>query len=211
MKLYLNEISSAASRVRIALAIKGIGVEALPVTILGEHPESRSAEFLRVNPQGLVPALATDSGTLITQSIAIIEYLDELQPDPPLLPADLEQRALSRSVAIGIAAEIHALVPPRIARRLSSIPGMTAADVADWNRHWTVEGLQAVNSLLESHRAGPFVGGERPSIGDILLFPQAVNAQRMGLDLAQWPAVAAIHARLQAIPAFADNAPAPRK
>lgn len=211
MKLYLNEISSAASRVRIALALKDISVETLPVTILGDQPENRGAGYLRVNPQGLVPALVTDNGTLITQSIAIIEYLDELQPNPPLLPAGLEQRALSRSVAIAIAAEIHALVPPRIARRLSAIPGMTPAGIADWNRHWTVEGLEAVNALLQSHRAGPFVGGEQPSLGDILLFPQAVNAERMGIDLSQWPAVAAIYARLQAIPAFADNAPAPRK
>lgn len=211
MKLYLNDISSAASRVRIALALKGISVETLPVTILGENPENRGADYLRVNPQGLVPALVTDSGALITQSIAIIEYLDELQPEPPLLPTDLEQRALSRSVAIAIAAEIHALVPPRIARRLSAVPGMTAAGIADWNRHWTVEGLAAVNALVSARRSGPFIGGDRPSIADILLFPQAVNAERMGLDLAQWPAVADIYAKLKTLPAFADNAPAPRK
>jgi maleylpyruvate isomerase len=211
MKLYLNEISSAAARVRIALAIKGIEVDTLPVAILGEQPENRGENYLRVNPQGLVPALLTDSGTLITQSIAIIEYLDELQPEPPLLPQGLEQRALSRSVAIAIAAEIHALVPPRVARRLSAIPGMNAEGIADWNRHWTMEGLQAVDRLLAARRSGPFIGGERPSIGDILLFPQAVNAERMGIDLAQWPAVAQIHASLKAIPAFADNAPAARK
>ncbi|MBO9536315.1 maleylacetoacetate isomerase [Herbaspirillum sp.] len=211
MKLYLNDISSAASRVRIALALKGISVETLPVTILGEHPENLGADYLRINPQGLVPALVTDSGALITQSIAIIEYLDELQPEPPLLPTDLEQRALSRSVAVAIAAEIHALVPPRIARRLSAIPGMTAAGIADWNRHWTVEGLAAVNALVSARRSGPFIGGDRPSIADILLFPQAVNAERMGLDLAQWPAVADVYAKLKTLPAFADNAPAPRK
>jgi maleylpyruvate isomerase len=193
------------------LALKGISVETLPVTILGENPENRGADYLRVNPQGLVPALVTDSGALITQSIAIIEYLDELQPEPPLLPTDLEQRALSRSVAIAIAAEIHALVPPRIARRLSAVPGMTAAGIADWNRHWTVEGLAAVNALVSARRSGPFIGGDRPSIADILLFPQAVNAERMGLDLAQWPAVADIYAKLKTLPAFADNAPAPRK
>lgn len=211
MKLYVNDISSATSRVRIALAIKGISVETLPVTILGENPENRGADYLRVNPQGLVPALVTDKGTLVTQSIAIIEYLDELQPNPPLLPAGLEQRALSRAVALTIAAEIHALVPPRIARRLSSIPGMDAAGIADWNRHWTVEGLTAVDSLLASHGAGPFVGGEQPSIGDILLFPQMVNAERAGMNLTQWPAAAAIYERLKAVPAFVDNAPAPRK
>ncbi|MFJ3055356.1 maleylacetoacetate isomerase [Herbaspirillum sp. NPDC087042] len=211
MKLYLNEISSAASRVRIALAIKNINVETVAVTILGEHPENRSADYLRINPQGLVPALVTDQGTLITQSIAIIEYLDEWQPEPPLLPQDLELRALSRSVAIAIAAEIHALVPPRIARRLAALPGVDAAVIADWNRHWTVEGLGAVEQLLQTRRAGPYIGGQQPSLGDILLFPQAINAERMGIDLAQWPTLAAIHARLKDIPAFADNAPAPRR
>lgn len=211
MKLYLNEISSAAARVRIALALKGLSVETLPVTILGDKPENRSEEFLRINPQGLVPALVTDKGTLITQSIAIIEYLDELQPQPPLLPADIEDRALSRAVAIAIAAEIHALVPPRIARRLSAIPGMTPETIGAWNRHWTVEGLTAVNSLIAARRNGPFIGGDLPSLGDILLFPQVVGAERMGLDLAQWPAVADVYANLKALPAFADNAPAPRK
>lgn len=211
MKLYLNDISSAASRVRIALAIKNIDVETVAVTILGDDPQSRQPDYLRINPQGLVPALVTDQGTLITQSIAIIEYLDEWQAEPPLLPQDLELRALSRSVAIAIAAEIHALVPPRIARRLSTLPGVDAGVIADWNRHWTIEGLGAVEQLRHSRRAGPYIGGQQPSLGDILLFPQAINAERMGIDLAQWPTLAAIHARLREIPAFADNAPAPRQ
>ncbi|MCI1013598.1 MULTISPECIES: maleylacetoacetate isomerase [Herbaspirillum] len=210
MKLYLNDISSAASRVRIALAIKQIEVDVLPVSILGDDPENRREDYLRINPQGLVPALVTDQGGLITQSIAIIEYLDELHPEPPLLPKGLEQRALSRSVAIAIAAEIHALVPPRVARRLSTLPGVTAAEIADWNRHWVMEGLQAIDRLLQSHQAGPFVGGQQASLGDILLFPQTVNAERMGIDLSQWPTLAGIHTRLAGMPAFAENAPAPR-
>lgn len=211
MKLYLNDISSAASRVRIALALKGMDVETLPVAILGENPENRGAPYLDINPQGLVPALVTDTGTLITQSLAIIDYLDELQPEPPLLPRALEERALSRSVALAIAVEIHALVPPRVARRLSAIPGMTAAGIADWNKHWVIEGMTAIDTLVSARRNGPFIGGDRPSIADIVLFPQAVNVERMGLDIAQWPAIADIYANLKTIPAFVDNAPAARK
>ncbi len=210
MKLYLNDISSAASRVRIALALKQITVETIHVGILGERPENRESDYLRLNPQGLVPALVTDEGTLLTQSIAIIEYLDELQPAPPLLPQDLEQRALTRAVAITVAAEIHALLPPRVARRLTALAAMDGATLARWNRHWVEEGLQALEQLLQARPAGPFVAGARPSLGDILLFPQLVNTERMGLDLAQWPALATIHARLKEIAAFAENAPKPR-
>lgn len=211
MKLYFNEISSAAARVRIALALKGLQAELLPVTILGEAPENRGSDYLRVNPQGLVPALVTDQGALLTQSIAIIEYLDELQPEPPLLPRDLEHRALVRAVAIAIAAEIHALVPPRIAKRLAALPGMTPAGLVDWNRHWTTEGLEAVNQLIAGRAQGPFIGGDQPGLADILLFPQVLGAERMGLDLSQWPAIAAVYANLKAVPEFAQNAQAPRK
>jgi maleylpyruvate isomerase len=212
MKLYLNEISSAASRVRIALALKGITADTEAVTILGEDAHNLSAAYRSINPQGLVPALLTDSGALLTQSIAIIEYLDELQPQPPLLPADLERRALCRAVALAIAAEIHALVPPRVARRLSDVAGMNAAAVADWNRYWVIEGMHAVEALLTraDMTHGPYIGGALPSLADILLFPQALNATRMGLDLAQWPVSAGVVAQLYKLPAFVDNGPAAR-
>ncbi|NKK67863.1 MULTISPECIES: maleylacetoacetate isomerase [Rhizobium] len=211
MKLYQNEISSATSRVRIALALKGLTAEALPVTILGEDSESRQAGYRSVNPQGLVPALLTDSGVLITQSLAIVEYLDEIKPEPPLLPDTAEGRAQARSIALAIAAEIHALLPPRIGLHLKTAFQADADAIAAWSRHWIGEGMGAVETMIAGRRQGAFVVGDRPSIADIFLFPQAISARRLGFDLTQWPNIAEIVAKLEAIPAFHENAPAPRK
>lgn len=211
MKLYANEVSSATSRVRIALAIKGLAVDIHPVTIFGEAAQSRQAAYRAINPQGLVPALETDTGELITQSLAIIEYLDERFRTPPLLPADPEDRAFSRAIALSIASEIHALLPPRVAARLSRIPGMDADGITSWVRHWVDEGFSAVEERLAARRTGDYVVGNTPSMGDIYLFPQAISAARMGFDVPQrWPTIAGIVARLQDVPAFAQNAPAPR-
>ncbi|MGO4307202.1 maleylacetoacetate isomerase [Cupriavidus sp. RAF12] len=211
MKLYVNEISSAASRVRIALALKAVTVETQPVTILGAEAENRQADYLRVNPQGLVPALLTDNHELITQSLAIVEYLDECYPLPPLLPRDAEGRAFARSIALAIASEIHALVPPRVAARLSGEFGIDAPGVSAWNRHWIVEGLAAVEARLAARRTGAYVVGNAPTVADIFLFPQAINAARAGVDLSQWRNITEIVDRLRGLPVFADNAPAPRK
>lgn len=211
MKLYANEVSSATSRVRIALAIKGLAVDVQPVTIFGDAAESRQAAYRAINPQGLVPALETDTGELITQSLAIIEYLDERFRTPPLLPADPEDRAFARAIALAIASEIHALLPPRVAARLSQIPGMDADGVTAWVRHWVDVGLGAVEDRLAARRTGQYVVGNVPTIADIYLFPQAISAARMGFDVPQrWPNIAEIVARLHEIPAFAQNAPAPR-
>ncbi|MBY5353296.1 maleylacetoacetate isomerase [Rhizobium leguminosarum] len=211
MKLYQNEISSATSRVRIALALKGLTAEALPVTILGEDSESRQAGYRSINPQGLVPALLTDSGVLLTQSLAIVEYLDELQPRPPLLPDTAEDRALARSIALAITAEIHALLPPRIGLHLRATFQADADAIIAWDRHWVGEGMAAVETMIAGRRQGVFAVGDRPSIADIFLFPQSIGARRLGFDLTRWPNIAEIVTKLEAIPAFRDNAPAPRR
>ena len=211
MKLYANEISSATSRVRIALAMKGVQVDMVTVGILGDGAENRQADYLGINPQGLVPALQTDDGALLTQSLAIVEYLDERFPLPPLLPKDGAGRAFSRSIALAIASEIHALVPPRVAAHLAKIPGMGATGVVAWNRHWILEGLTAVEARLAARRTGPFVAGNTPTIADIFLFPQSINAERAGIELEQWPNIAEIVDRLRDVKAFAENAPAARR
>ena len=187
-----------------------IAVERQPIGIFGAEAESRQGAYRAVNPQGLVPALVTQEGSLLTQSLAIVEYLDEIAPEPPLLPADPEARAFARSIAAAVASEIHALLPPRIAAQLKSLPGIGDDEVRAWNRHFVGEGMAAVEALIARRGASPFAAGEAPSIADIFLFPQAIGAERGGFALDQWPSIAAIVERLRAIPAFADNAPAPR-
>jgi maleylpyruvate isomerase len=210
MKLYDNDISSAASRVRIALALKGVAFERVPVAILGAA--QRSAAYLAVNPQGLVPALLTDEGELLTQSLAIVEYLDERYPAPPLLPREPAARARARAIALAVAAEIHPLVTPRVAGVLRSSHGLDTAAIDAWKRHWIEEGMDALEALLVrgggASQRGRLSMADTPTLADVFLFPQAVNAERAGLALTRWPRIAAIVAELRAIPAFADNAPA---
>jgi maleylpyruvate isomerase len=209
MILYDAAISSAAARVRIALALKGITVERIPVEIVGEGAENRRPAYLDVNPQGLVPALLTDDGVLLTQSLAIIEYLDEVHTQAPLLPADPATRAWVRAFVLAVLAETHALVTPRVINHLSRFPGADDTTAPAWRRHWTEEGIDALEALLARRHAGKpsrFCAGDTPGLADVFLFPQALNAARAGLPLARWPHVEAIAVRLADIPAFRDNA-----
>jgi maleylpyruvate isomerase len=209
MKLYDAAISSAAARVRIALALKGLQVERIPVAIVGEGAENRRPAYRDVNPQGLVPALLTDDGVLLTQSLAIIEYLDEVYPQAPLLPADPATRAWVRAFVLAVLAETHALVTPRVINHLATMPGFDGATAPAWRRHWTEEGIDALEALLaRRHAVTPsrFCAGDTPGLADVFLFPQALNAARAGLPLARWPHVEAIAVRLADLPAFRDNA-----
>jgi maleylpyruvate isomerase len=211
MKLYDAAISSAAARVRIALALKGLAVERIPVEIVGSGAENRRPAYLDVNPQGLVPALLTIDGVLLTQSLAIVEYLDEVHPEPPLLPADPATRAWVRAFVLAVLAETHAIVAPRVVNHLATMPGFDETTAPAWRRHWTEEGIAALEALLaRRHAVTPsrFCAGDTPGLADVFLFPQALNAGRVGLPLARWPHVEAIVVRLAAIPAFRDNAQA---
>lgn len=210
MRLFEDRISSAVSRVRIGLALKGVPVETEAVSILGADARSRTAEYRAMNPQGLVPALLTDEGELLTQSLAILEYLDERYPEPPLLPTNLSDRARTRAVALTIAADTHPLLTPRVAARLKAASGVDAGALSAWNPSWITEGFDAVEALLSRGAGGRFAVGDRPSFADIVLFPQAINAERAGLALERWPRIAAVMATLRGEPAFAENAPAPR-
>jgi maleylpyruvate isomerase len=211
MKLYDAAISSAAARVRIALALKGIAVERIPVEIVGSAAENRRPAYLDVNPQGLVPALLTDDGVLLTQSLAIVEYLDEVYPEPPLLPPDAATRAWVRAFVLAVLAETHAIVTPRVVNHLATLPGSDETTASAWRRHWTAEGIDALEALLarrHAHATSRFCAGDTPGLADVFLFPQAVNAGRVDLPLARWPHVETIARRLADIPAFADNAQA---
>ncbi|WP_412778271.1 maleylacetoacetate isomerase [Thalassospira lucentensis] len=209
MKIFQDKISSAVSRVRIALALKGLDVEVKTVLILGPDAQNHSPEYRRINPQGLVPALLTDEGALLTQSMAIFEYLEERYRDPALLPKDLVARAQARAIALAITSEIHALLPPRVAAKLATLPGIGPTQISEWKHHWITSGMSAVETLLSGHDGHLFAVSDSPTVADIFLFPQAINAERAGIDLGQWPRTAAIIKRLRDIPAFAVNAPAP--
>lgn len=170
--------SSATYRVKIALGLKGLGFDYLSYR-LGDK-EQRSPAYLSLNPQGLVPALEIDDAVL-TQSLAICEYLDELHPDPPLLPASPLERAKVRAAAYVIACDIHPLQNLKILNRLRAM-GHNQADVDQWGRTVIEEGLAAYEALLPAQDSA-FSFGDRPSLADIFLIPQLVNARRFGLEI----------------------------
>lgn len=199
MKLYTYYRSSAAFRVRIALNLKGLAYEPRFVHLAkGEH---RKPEYAALNPQGLVPALAEDDGSLLTQSLAIIEYLEEKYPHPPLLPQDARGRARVRSLALLIACEIHPLNNLRTLTHLRKALGQNEDQVTTWYRHWIADGLTKLESDLGTG-AGRFCHGDSPTIADCCLVPQIFNAKRFNCDLAAYPATMRIFAECMQLDAF---------
>jgi len=202
MILYSYFRSSAAWRVRIALRLKGLSVEHR-YQHLGKG-EQLSAEYLAVNPQGLLPSLVLDDGTVLTQSMAICEYLDEQYPDPPLLPPELAARAQVRAFAQVIACDIHPVQNLRVLKALQA-RGQTQDDTRAWAREVIGSGFDALETLV-ADRSAPFAFGTQPSLADILLVPQMANARRFGVDL-HWPRLEGIEAACLALPAFAETRP----
>jgi maleylacetoacetate isomerase len=200
MKLYTYFRSSAAYRVRIALALKGVAYDAVPVHLVKN--EHAAPDYLALNPQGRVPALAVDGATLI-QSPAILEYLEEAYPEPPLLPADPIARAKVRAAAAVIACDVHPLNNLSVLRRLKAM-GHEQPAIDEWIRHWIVEGLRAVEALIED---GPFCFGSAPGLADVYLVPQLYNARRFSTPLEAFPKVLAAEAACLALPAFRQAAP----
>jgi maleylacetoacetate isomerase len=200
--------SSAAFRARIALNLKGIRPELKFVHLLKDGGQQHTAEYRALNPQGLIPALVHDGHT-ITQSLAIIEYLDEIVPRPPLLPKDAAGRARARSIAYAVACDIHPVNNLRIGQYIKRTFHTRDEDVFDWQRHWIRTGFDALETMLAREtETGAFCHGDTPTIADICLIPQCANARRVNLEIGAWPTIARIEARALAHPAFDAALPA---
>ncbi|WP_230206724.1 maleylacetoacetate isomerase [Novosphingobium sp. Gsoil 351] len=182
MKLYSYFRSSAAYRVRIAMALKGLEADLETVDLLAHGPLEDFRE--QVSPQGLVPALASDDDGLLVQSLAIIEYLEERYPEPALLPADRGARAYVRAIAQLIACDIHPLANLRVLRYLKRELKQDQATIDAWYRHWVVDGLTRLEAFVVANaRHGAFIAGTDPTMADCLLVPQLFNARRLECDL----------------------------
>ncbi|TPV99258.1 MAG: Maleylpyruvate isomerase [Beijerinckiaceae bacterium] len=196
--------SSAAYRVRIALNLKAIAASQVPVQL--QAGEQKSADYRALNPAGLVPLWREPDGFTLAQSLAIIEYLDEKFPDPPLLPDDFRQKALCREIAYTIACDIHPAGNLRVLEKLTADYGAGPEARAAWNRHWIAAGFDAIETRLAA-MAGRHAIGDRISLADICLVPQVYNALRVGLDLAPYPRITAADAAARKLPAFMAAAP----
>ena len=202
--------SSAAYRVRIALALKGLACESVPVHLLRGGGEQHSAAFAALNPAELVPVLvdgANSTPITLTQSLPIIEYLDELHPAPPLLPADAADRARVRSLAQLIACEMHPLNNLRVLQYLEGPLKVDKEAKSAWYAHWTGLGFKALEAMLQDPRTGRFCHGDTPTLADCCLVPQLYNAERFQVPLHDYPQVRRIGAACRALPAFAQAAP----
>ena len=201
MELYTYYRSTSSYRVRIALALKGLDYQSLPVNLL--KGEQRDAGYVAVNPQGRVPALRTASGALLVQSPAIIEYLEEVYPQPALLPDTAEARAKVRGVAAIIGCDIHPLHNVSVLNLLRQA-GQDEAQVNQWIAHWISQGLSAVEQLIGEHG---FCFGDEPGLADVYLLPQLYAAERFNIDLSGYPRLRRVAALAAQHPAFAKAHP----
>lgn len=209
MKLYGFFRSSAAFRVRIALNLKGLPYDGISIHL--RRNDQAKPDYRGVNPQSLVPTLE-DGGETLIQSLAIIEYLDEIHPNPPLLPQTPGERARVRALADIVACDIHPINNLRVLRYLTHSFGRRESDIAVWYNHWIEAGFQALEALLaRDARTGTFCHGDRPGLADIALVPQVVNAGRYQLDMAPYPTIARIYDSCMALAPFQaahpDNQP----
>lgn len=199
MKLYSYFRSSAAYRVRIALNLKGLVFETIPIHLQKEGGQNLKSDYRAINPQMRVPALRLTSGELLTQSLAIIEYLDETYPQPPLLPSDAINRAKVRALAQLIACDVHPLNNVAPLRYLKSAMEQDQAKIDAWYHHWVITGFNALEAMLGP---GPYCYGADVTLADICLVPQVYNARRLKVPLDNYPKIVAIDAACAKLPAF---------
>ncbi|MGQ3889057.1 maleylacetoacetate isomerase [Legionella sp. CNM-1927-20] len=207
MKLYDYYRSTASYRVRIALNLKNISYETLSVHLINNGGEQHNPNYLKLNPQGLVPTL-DENGHIISQSLAIIEYLDDINPSPPLLPQTPLGRAHVRSLALMIACDVHPLNNLRVLNRLRQQFHAEDEDIKSWYHHWLKEGFDSFERRLqEMPHKGQVCYGSEISLADICLIPQVFNAKRFGFPLTEYPLITAINSYCLSLPAFKDASP----
>jgi maleylacetoacetate isomerase len=199
VKLYSYFRSSAAYRVRIALNLKGLPYEMESAHLTRDGGRQYTAEFRALNPQMRVPVLALSSGDVLTQSLAIIEYLDEIQPEPPLLPADALARAHARAIAQIVACDIHPLNNLMVLQYLKREMKHEQAAVDAWYHHWVIRGFDSIEAMI---KPGPYACGAHVTLADICLVPQVFNARRFNVPLDKYPKIVAVEAACQKLAAF---------
>jgi maleylpyruvate isomerase len=208
MKLYSYFRSSAAYRVRIALNLKNLPYEYMPVHLLRAGGEQLTADYRKLSPDAIVPTLVDGDDVVLQQSLAIIEYLEETHPSPPLLPAAAADRAYVRAIALQIACEIHPLDNLRVLRYLVREMGVSEEAKNGWYRHWLENGFASLEARLSADpRTGTFVFGDTPTLADICLVPQIFNALRFKIDLAPYPTLQRLYEHASGLDAFARAAP----
>ncbi len=204
MKLYSYFRSSAAFRIRIALQLKGLEYDYIAVNLL--KSEQKSASYLAKNPQGLLPALELDSGQTLSQSVALLEWLEECHPQPPLLPLDALQRARVRSVVNSITCDVHPLCNMAVTTYLKARYEANQQDIMHWYHTWMQRGFNAIEKVLAENNTRCAFGNE-PSMADICIVPQVYNARRFNIDLAPFPHLVRVADYCRSLPAFSTASP----
>lgn len=206
MDLYSYFRSSAAYRVRIALNLKGLPVNIIPIHLIKDGGQQSSPEYRRLNPDGLVPTLV-DNGAVLHQSLAIIEYLEEIHPTPAVLPATPLDRAYVRALALQIACDVHPLNNVRVLKYLKRL-NIDSEARDEWYRHWIKLGFETLEIRLANEaRTGDFAFGNTPTLADICIVPQVFNAKRFNVDMESFPTIRRISDNAQQLAAFIDAAP----
>jgi len=199
MKLYSYYRSSATYRVRIGLALKGLAYDYFPVNLL--RAQQKSGDYMAKNPQGLVPALETDDGILISQSVAILEWVEELHPQPPLLPGEPLQRALVRSAVNSIVCDIHPLNNMSVTNYLQASLGSSPEEIQQWYQQWIYRGFDGIERTLES-QSGACCFGDEPGMADVCLIPQVYNALRFKVPMEAYPNIMRVWEHCNGLHAF---------